>query len=141
MAEKTIHTPTVAAVDLKQSEHVHYFLTAEGAEPIFNHACEEKVLLKEKDFSGHPKMNYEWILRRGADEPVVNVGHDVKVIEMDKSPDNHGVAMSYFTAVSYTLVSEHHDQNHTKIKTLSDIEYGSNVPTAVDRASFVVFGV
>lgn len=123
MSVKTEKTPTVGGVEVKAGQHLHYFLHALGAVPIFNHACKHGVLLKETDFAGHPKMGYEWVLQRAPSEPVAGLGPDVRAINMDADQDDHGVAMSYLTAVGYTLRIEHHDSNHGRILMLSDADY------------------
>lgn len=123
MSVKTVRTPTVGGVQLNATQHIHYFLQAKGATPIFNHACKHGVLLNEKSFAGHPKMNYEWVLQRSAGDPVSGLGPDVVAINMDADDEEHGIAMSYFMAESYTLRIEHHDSKHVKIQTLSDIDY------------------
>ena len=138
MTVKTVRTATVGSVELGANEHIHYLLRALGAEPIFNHACEEGVLLEQSNFSGHPKMNYEWVLRR-AGEPVSGLGDEVLVRKTDKDQDNHGVALSYLFSEEYTLLIEHHDQDHSTIEVLSDKDYEAASPSDFDRTSFKVF--
>jgi hypothetical protein len=123
MSVKTIRTPTVGGVTVKATQHVHYFLQAKGAVPVFNQACKHGVLLNQDGFEVPRKMNYEWVLQRSPAEPVSGLGPDVPAISMDADDEDHGIAMSYFTAESYTLRVEHHDSNHTKILTLSDVDY------------------
>lgn len=125
MAVKTIRTPTTGGTQVNAGQHIHYFLHASGAVPIFNHACQhqDEPLLNEKSFQGHPKANYEWVLQRSAGEPVSGLGPDVLAINMDANQDNHGVAMSYITAEAYTLRIELHGANHQKVSTLSDVDY------------------
>ena len=123
MSVKTVRTPTVGGVQVKATQHLHYFLHAKGAVPVFNHACKHHVLLRETGFGRHPKMDYEWVLQRSAADPVSGLGPEVVAISMDADEDDHGVAMSYLTAEEYTLRIEHHDSTHKIILVLSDVDY------------------
>jgi len=125
MAVKTVRTPTVGGAQVNANQHIHYFLHASGAKPVFNHACQhqDKPLLNERSFADHPKADYEWVLRRSAAEPVPGLGHDVLAIDMDADQDNDAVSMSYIAVDEYTLRVELHDQNHHNARMLSDIDY------------------
>jgi hypothetical protein len=111
MAEIAVRTPNVGGVELKAGEHLHYFLRALGAEPVFNLACKHRTVRKETSFPDHPKMNYEWTLSRE---------------ELDADVEDYTVTMSYFIALQYTLRIEHHRANHSLIETAVDKDYAGS---------------
>lgn len=102
-------------VRVGQGEHLFFRLTVQGAEPIFTFACKHKARLSEHEFPGHPKKVYEWTWSRSADES-------------DASDDMYGVAMTFLTAIRYTLLVEHRDAQGTLINLLKDIDYESQHP-------------
>jgi hypothetical protein len=103
-------------VRFSQGEFLSFRLTAQGAEPIFTFACMHHALRSEHQFEGHPKQVYEWNWGR-------NPGQ-----EIDADDDMYGVAMSFITAIKYTLLVEHRQQNGGLIKVLKDIDYESQAP-------------
>jgi hypothetical protein len=103
-------------VRVSQGEHLFFRLTVQGAVPIFTFACKHIPRLSEHEFSGHPKKVYEWTWSRGSDES-------------DAGDDMYGVAMSFLTAIRYTLLVEHRDQGGNLINLLKDIDYESQHPT------------
>lgn len=111
MAETDVRTPNVGGVKLNAGEHLHYFLTALGAQPVFNHVCNHRTVTEASNFPGHPKMNYEWTLSHG---------------ELDALGEDYTVTMSYFVALQYTLRIEHHRANHSLIEIASDKDYAGS---------------
>lgn len=103
-------------VRFTQGEFLAFKLTVKGAEPIFTFACMHRALLSEHQFNGHPKQEYEW-----------EWGHNPST-EIDAEDDMYGVAMSFITAIKYTLFVEHRAQNGSVIKVLKDIDYESQAP-------------
>ena len=100
-----------AGVELKAGEHLHYFLRALGAQPVFHMACKHRTVRKGLDFPDHPKMNYDWTLSREG---------------LDAAAEDYTVAMSYFTALQYTLRIEHHRANHSLIEIAVDKDYAGS---------------
>jgi len=100
-------------VRFSQGEFLAFKLTVKGAEPIFTFACMHRALLSEHVFEGHPKQVYEW-----------EWGHNPGT-EIDAEDDMYGVAMSFITAIKYTLLVEHRAQDGAVIKVLKDIDYAS----------------
>jgi hypothetical protein len=103
-------------VRFSQGEFLAFKLTVQGAEPIFTFACMHRALLSEHEFEGHPKQVYEW-----------ERGHDPST-EIDAEDDMYAVAMSFITAIKYTLEVEHRAQDGSVIKVLKDIDYKSQSP-------------
>jgi hypothetical protein len=102
-------------VRISSGEYLFFRLTVQGAVPLFTFACKHKARLSEHEFPGHPKKVYEWTWSKGADES-------------DVSDDMYGVAMSFLTAIRYTLIVEHRDAQDNLINLLKDIDYESNHP-------------
>jgi hypothetical protein len=102
-------------VRISSGEYLSFRLTVQGAVPLFTFACKHKARLSEHEFPGHPKQVYEWTWSKGSDES-------------DSSDDMYGVAMSFLTAIRYTLVVEHRDAQDNLINLLKDIDYESNHP-------------
>lgn len=94
-----------------KTEHLHYFIEAKGAIPIFNLSCEHRTLWSEKDF-GPPVMNYErtWPLTAA---------------EVDAPEEDYGVSFSFFAATDYTLRVERHHASHKVLTVVKDIDYSS----------------
>lgn len=103
-------------VRFSQGEFLSFRLTAKGAEPIFTFACMHRALLSEHEFEGHPQQVYEWTW--GRNEPG----------QIDAEDDMYGVAMSFITAIKYTLLVEHRGKDGGIIKVLKDIDYESQAP-------------
>ena len=99
-------------VRVSQGEYLFFRLTVKGAEPIFTFACKHKARLSEHQFAGHPKKVYEWTWSKGQNES-------------DLPMDMYAVGMSFITAIRYTLLVEHRDQNDGLIDLLKDIDYES----------------
>jgi hypothetical protein len=102
-------------VHVSKGQHLFFRLTVQGAEPIFSFVCQDKARLSEHQFPGHPKKVYEWNWSKEGDES-------------DRESDVYGVTMSFFTAIRYTLVVEHREDDGTLIDLLKDIDYESNHP-------------
>jgi len=106
------------------SEHLHYFIQARGATPIFNLSCEHRTLWSEQDF-GPPAPNYDrvWPLTPG---------------EVDAAEDEYGVSFSFFAATDYSLRVERHDANHKVLQMVKDIDYTSSDSQDIYVESFRV---
>ena len=102
-------------VRISSGEYLFFRLTVQGAVPLFTFACKHQPRLSEHQFPGHPKKVYEWTWSKGTDES-------------DAQDDMYGVAMSFLTAIRYTLVVEHRDAEDNLINLLKDIDYESNHP-------------
>lgn len=103
-------------VRFSEGEFLSYKLTVKGAEPIFTFACMHRALLSEHQFEGHPKQVYEWNWGRNPDQ------------EIDAEDDMYGVAMTFITAIKYTLLVEQRRQDGSVVKVLKDIDYESQAP-------------
>lgn len=103
---------TLLRVNLTGGEHLHYFITAEGATPIFNLSCEHKTLWSEQSL-GPPAMNYERVWPKTP-------------LEADSDRDEYVFMMSFFAATKYTLRIERHDAGHQVLAVVQDIDYESN---------------
>lgn len=103
-------------VSFSAGDFLSFRLTAKGAEPIFTFACMHRALLSEHQFEGHPKQVYEWRWGQNPDE------------EVDADDDMYGVAMSFITAIKYTLLVEHRRKDGGLIKIVKDIDYESQAP-------------
>jgi hypothetical protein len=99
------------AVMVKAGQHIHYCLTVSGATPIFTFVCEHKPRLSAEDF-GPPKQTYEWDWRFPADA--------------DAPDDTYVVAMSFLTALKYTLRAELRTANDNMLSLLKDFDAESN---------------
>ncbi|HWC77707.1 MAG TPA: hypothetical protein VG778_09600 [Blastocatellia bacterium] len=108
MAETGVTTPNVGGVLLNPGEHLHYFLTVRGAQPVFNLSCKHRTLKRESDFPGHPQMEYDWTLTPR---------------QLDEQAEDYTVAMSYFAALEYSLRIEHHGRNHSLIQVAVEKDY------------------
>jgi hypothetical protein len=97
-------------VDLN-SEHLHYFIKAKGATPIFNLSCKHRTLWSERDF-GPPAMNYERVWPKEAGE-------------VDAPEDEYSVSISFFAATDYSLRVERHDSAHEVLELVKDVDYTS----------------
>lgn len=115
---------TLLRVNLTANEHLHYFITARGAAPIFNLSCEHKTLWSEQSF-GPPAMNYE---RVWPGTP----------FEADSNQDEYVFMMSFFAATKYTLRIERHDASHQVLAVVEDIDYESNVHSDKFREFFLI---
>jgi len=102
-------------VRISSGEYLFFRLTVQGAVPLFTFACKHQPRLSEHQFPGHPKKVYEWTWSKGTDES-------------DAQDDMYGVAMSFLTAIRYTLVCEHRDAKDNLINLLKDIDYESQHP-------------
>ncbi len=119
----TFRTHDVAVVvSLTNKEYLYYKLTVEGAVPIFTFACIHTPRLSEHQFAGHPKKVYEWTWCR----PTAGAGTPNE--DSDAPDDMYVVAMSFITAIKYTLLVEHRDQNNNVIRRVKDIDYESQAP-------------
>lgn len=103
---------TFVPVKLSANEHLHYFVTAMGATPIFSLACQHKTLWSEQTF-GAPAMNYDrvWPFNTG---------------EADATRDEYAFIVSFAAATKYTLRLERHDASHQLLEVMEDIDYESN---------------
>lgn len=125
MPVTTVRKENEGSLSLAANEHVHYFLTARGAQPLFNLACEHrKDIVRESQFPDHPKKDYDWVLSRGT---------------LDAADDNYTVAMGYLVALEYTLRIEHHLQDHSRKELISDKDYASQKSDDFDVEIVEVF--
>lgn len=115
---------TLLRVNLTGGEHLHYFITAKGAAPIFNLSCEHKTLWSEQNF-GPPAMNYERVW-------------PLTPTEADSNQDEYVFMMSFFAATKYTLRIERHDAAHQVLAVVEDIDYESNVHSDKFREFFLI---
>lgn len=115
---------TLLRVNLTGGEHLHYFIKAQGAAPMFNLSCEHKTLWSEQSF-GPPAMNYERVWPRTP-------------VEADSNQDEYVFMMSFFAATKYTLRIERHDANHQALAVVEDIDYESNVHSDKFREFFLI---
>lgn len=113
-------------VSLTNDEYLHYKLTVQGAEPVFTFACAHRALLSETDFPGHPKQVYEWDWGK-------------KPADSDADDDMYVVAMSFITAVKYTLLVEYRRSDNSVKETLIDADYKSQDPNDKFREILSVF--
>lgn len=113
------------SVKLASSEHVHYLLTAQGAEALFSMGCEHNENIVNQDsFPGHPQQHYDWTVQHG---------------DLHASGDNYTVAMGYLVALNYTLTIEHHRQDHSVISVISDKDYASDQSDDFDLEIVKIF--
>lgn len=88
-------------VRVNEGQHLHYFVSAKGARPVFSLSCTHKTHFDAAGL-GPPKQDYEVIWPRGsADEGPNDDG------------DEYAFAMSFIGALKYTLRVELHDAGHT----------------------------
>lgn len=103
-------------VDLDAGQYLFYRLTVQGAEPIFDWACEHITRLTSRDLDNHPTNVYEWTW--GRDAPG----------RPDDDDDVYGVEMRFTATTKYTLFVELRDANDTPIRTLKDLDLASQAP-------------
>lgn len=120
---KRVFSP-VLRVNLSGGEHLHYFITAKGAAPIFNLSCEHKTLWSAESF-GPPAMNYDRVWPRTP-------------MEADSDHDEYVFMMSFFATTNYTLRIERHDAGHTVLAVVEDIDYESTNHSDKFREFFTV---
>jgi len=115
---------TLVPVNLSGNEHLHYFITAKGATPIFSLACQHKTLWSEQTF-GAPAMNYDrvWPLNPG---------------EADAKRDEYVFLISFAAALKYTFRLERHSAGHQVLEVMEDIDYESSDHSDVFREFFTV---
>jgi hypothetical protein len=107
---------TLVPVNLSKNEHLHYFITVKGANPIFSLSCEHKTLWSNKTF-GLPAMQYQriWPFDPG---------------EADNSLDQYSFSISFTAATKYTFRLERHNAAHEMVNgkddLMEDIDYESN---------------
>lgn len=93
---------TRGRVRVNEGQHLHYFITAKGSQPIFGLTCAHDKTHFDAASLGPPKENYEVIWQRSsADEGANDDG------------DQYTFAMSFLGILKYTLRVELHDASHT----------------------------
>lgn len=102
---------TLVEVKVSSGEHLHFFIRAQGAAPIFSLACTHKTLWSEKTF-GPPAANYERVW-------------PLTPLEVDSQDDEYVFKVSFFAASKYTLRLERHDATHQVLEVVNDIDYES----------------
>jgi hypothetical protein len=115
---------TLVRVNLSAQEHLHYFITAKGATPLFSLACEHKNLWSAQTL-GPPAMNYDRVW-------------PLTLHEADSDDDEYVFLVSFFAATQYTLRIERHDANHQVLAVEQDIDYESNFHGDKFREFFTV---
>jgi hypothetical protein len=115
---------TFVPVNLSSGEHLHYFITAKGATPIFSLACQHKTLWSEQTF-GPPAMNYERVW------PLIPA-------EADAKRDEYVFIVSFAAATKYTLRVELHNSSHQNLDVMEDIDYESTDHSDQFREFFTI---
>lgn len=115
-------------VRVNKGQHLHYSITAQGAQPVFSLACRHKVHFTAGDL-GPPKKNYEVVWpRTSADE------------EAGQDGEAYAFSMSFVAALKYTLKVELHDGSHKRVGAglIIDADYESENPLALCNEAFIV---
>lgn len=115
---------TLVPVNLSANEHLHYFITAKGANPIFSLACEHKTLWSEQSF-GPSTMNYDRVW-------------PFKTTEADAKLDEYAFIISFAAATKYTFRVERHNVGHQTLDVMEDIDYESSDHSDQFREFFTV---
>jgi hypothetical protein len=94
---------TRGRVRVNAGQHLHYFVTVDGARPVFSLSCTHKTHFDASGL-GPPKKNYEVIWERNS---------------ADEGPTSDGefytFSMSFLAALKYTLRVEVHDSSHAVV--------------------------
>jgi len=125
MPVTTVRKENDGFVTVAANSHVHYFLTAQGAQPQFSMGCEHHEDIERADqFPGHPMQNYDWTVMHPS---------------LHAAGDNYTVAMAYLVTLNYTLKIEHHRQDHSVINVISDKDYASQQTDDFDLEILKIF--
>jgi len=115
-------------VHMKEGQHLHYFITAEGSTPVFSLSCRHKTHFSADDL-GPPQKNYEfiWPITSADEEP----GDD---------GESYAFSMAFAAALKYTLRVELHDANHNQMEpgVIVDADYESDDPLVSCNEAFVI---
>ena len=105
---------TRGLVTLSEGQHLHYFVTVEGARPVFSLACTHKTHFDAASL-GAPQKNYEVIWERTS---------------ADSNDDDYTFAMSFIAALKYTLRVVVPDADHNVVGdgVIVDADYESEDP-------------
>ena len=115
-------------VRVNKGQHLHYFITAQGAQPVFSLSCRHKTHFNAGDL-GPPKKNYEVVWpRTSADE------------EEGQDGEAYAFSMSFVAALKYTLKVELHDSSHKRAGNglILDIDFESENPLALCNEAFII---
>ena len=118
----------LGTVRVNAGQHLHYFVTVQGAQPVFSLSCRHKTHFNAGDL-GPPKKNYEVVWpRSAADEEPAQDG------------EAYAFSMSFVAALKYTLRLELHDGSHKRVGAglIVDADYESENPIALCNEAFIV---
>jgi hypothetical protein len=116
---------------VNDGQHLHYFVTVEGSQPLFSLACEHKKHFDAQDL-GAARKHYDFVWERSS----ADAGGEDR--------DTYTFGMSFAGADQYTLRVELHDVNHQPVDdgeehgVIVDADYAGNPVTFLCNESFVV---
>lgn len=115
-------------VRINAGEHLHYFVTVEGATPVFALSCTHKTHFKASDL-GPPKQNYDIVWPGSAADEGPN-----------DDGDDYTFSMSFIASLKYTLQVELHDNDHNRVGAglIVDADYESEDPERSCNEGWVV---
>ncbi len=115
-------------VHMQDGQHLHYFVTVDGATPVFSLSCRHKTHFSADDL-GPPVKNYEKIWQKSdADE------------EAGQDGESYAFTTAFAAALKYTLRVELHDAAHTRVGdgVIVDADYESDNPLVSCNEAFVI---
>jgi len=115
-------------VRVNDGQHLHYFVTVEGAAPVFSLSCKHKTHFNAMSL-GPPKKHYEVVWPKSAADE-----------EPSQDGEAYAFSMSFAAALKYTLVVELHDNNHNRVGdgVIVDADYESDNPLISCNETWVV---
>jgi hypothetical protein len=133
MADEVTTTIRVSRgrIRVNEGQHLHYFITCEGATPVFSLSCTHKTHFEARTLE-LARRNYEVVWPRSS---------------ADETPDQDGefytFSMSFLAAMKYTVRVELHDDTHTIVGDADGIvldgDYESDSPTESYFETWKVF--
>jgi len=115
-------------VQMQDGQHLHYFVTVDGATPVFSLSCRHKTHFSADDL-GPPKKDYEviWPITSADETP-------------DQDGESYAFSMAFAAALKYTLRVEQHDAGHNQVGSgvIVDADYESEDPLESCNEAFVI---
>jgi hypothetical protein len=109
-------------------QHLHYTISVDGAEPVFNLACQHKIHFADDTLGLHKNYDVVWPSSSGDDH--------------SEDGEDYTFSMAFISALKYTIRVELHDADHNLVGDddgiVLDADYESENPNLSYHQGWVV---